>query len=62
MLQSHVIEFRGIFAGAAVRTATSFRFVAVLPFLADLHETEWVSLPDVQRAIASRLRLMPTSP
>ncbi len=56
MLQSHVIEFHGIFAGAAIRTARNFRFVAVHPNVVDLHHREWATLPEVRAAVAVLLR------
>jgi hypothetical protein len=56
MLQSHVIEFHGVFAGAAIRTARNFRFVAVHPNVVDLHHHEWATLPEVRAAVAALLR------
>ena len=56
MLQSHVIDVNGIFAGAAVRREQSFRFVAVHPALAELHHSEFLSLSDIRRTVANHLR------
>ena len=55
MLQSHVIEFQGIFAGAAIRTARNFRFFAVHPNVVDLHHREWATLSEVRSAVAALL-------
>jgi hypothetical protein len=51
LLESHVIDVDGIFAGAAVRTAHSLRFVAVNPRVEDLDQSEWTSLADMTRAV-----------
>lgn len=56
MLQSHVIDIDGVFAGAAVRTARSFRFVAVHPSLLELHHHEFPSLGAVRLAATLRMR------
>jgi hypothetical protein len=56
MLQSHVIDIGGIFAGAAVRAADRYRFIAVDPRLEDLDQSEWPTLADVQRVAAHLLR------
>ena len=56
MLQSHVIDIHGVFAGAAIRNERSFRFFAVHPALAELHHSEFISLSDIRRTVASRLR------
>jgi hypothetical protein len=55
MLQSYVIEFKGVFAGAAVQDTQSFRFVAVLPALFDLDQHEFTSLYEVKKAVSLRL-------
>ena len=52
MIQSHVIEVAGVFAGAAVRTSERFRFIAVDPRLEDLDQSEWPSLAEIQRVAA----------
>jgi hypothetical protein len=57
MLQSHVIDIHGVFAGAAIRNERSFRFVAVHPSLAELHHNDFVSLSDMRRVVANHLRL-----
>jgi len=56
MLQSHVIDVHGVFAGAAVRTARNFRFVAVHPSLAPINQSEWASLSEVRTAVARLFR------
>ena len=60
MLQSHVIDIQGVFAGAAIRTARNFRLVAVHPTLADLHHSEFPSLSDIRQAVSRRMRAAPT--
>ena len=55
MLNSHVIEVSGQFAGAAVRDMNSFRFVAVDPRVEELDGSVWPSLPDVQRVVSHLL-------
>ena len=52
MIQSHVIEIAGIFAGAAVRMPENFRFIAVDPRLEDLDQSEWPSLAELRRVAA----------
>ena len=52
MIQSHVIDVGGIFAGAAVKTSQNFRFIAVDPRLEDLDQSEWPSLSDIRRVAA----------
>jgi hypothetical protein len=52
MIQSHVIEVAGVFAGAAVRTSERFRFIAVDPRLEDLDQSEWASLAEIRRVAA----------
>ena len=55
MIQSHVIDISGTFAGAAVRSVGGFRFVAVDPRVEDLDGSEWASLPDVRRVVGHLL-------
>ena len=67
MLQSHVIEIGGTFAGAAVDAAGRFRFIAVDPRVEELDGSVWPTLPDVRRVVGHLLttgRLPParTSP
>lgn len=50
MIDSHVIEVAGTFAGAAVSTAEGFRFVAVDPRVRELNGRQWRTLRDVRRA------------
>ena len=52
MIQSHIIEIAGIFAGAAVKTSANFRFIAVDPRLEDLDQSEWPSLSEIRRVVA----------
>ena len=52
MIQSHVIDVGGVFAGAAVKTSEKFRFIAVDPRLEDLDQSEWPSLADIRRVVA----------
>ncbi len=52
MIESHVIDVAGTFAGAAVRTPTAFRFIAVDPRVEDLDQSEWPSLAEVRRIVA----------
>ena len=52
MIQSHVIEVAGVFAGAAIRTSERFRFIAVDPRLEDLDQSEWPSLSELRRVAA----------
>ena len=56
MLKSHVIDVAGTFAGAAVRTAQAFRFIAVDPRVEELDHSEWPSLADVQRVVGHLMR------
>jgi bacillopeptidase F (M6 metalloprotease family) len=56
MLQSHVIDVGGTFAGAAVRTADRYRFIAVDPRVEVLDQSEWTKLADVQRVVTHLLR------
>jgi hypothetical protein len=56
MLDSHVIDVAGTFAGAAVRTARAFRFIAVDPRVEELDQSEWASLADVHRVVAHLMR------
>lgn len=56
MIQSHVIDVSGVFVGAAIRSVAKFRFIAVDPRLADLDQTEWPSLSEVQRVAAHVIR------
>jgi hypothetical protein len=55
MLQSHVIDISGTFAGAAVRMSGTYRFVAVDPRVTDLNHSEWPSLDAVRHAVADRI-------
>ncbi len=48
---SHVIEVAGVFAGAAVRVANHYRFVAVDPRVEELDLSDWPTLPDVHRVV-----------
>lgn len=50
MLQSHVVEIAGVFAGAAIASAGRFRFVAVDPRVRRLDGTEYMSLDALGRA------------
>lgn len=52
MIQSHIIEVAGVFAGAAVKTSENFRFIAVDPRLEDLDQSEWPSLAEIRRVAA----------
>jgi hypothetical protein len=56
MIQSHVINIDGTFAGAAVRTAGTLRFIAVDPRVEDLDQSEWPSLADVNRVVGHLFR------
>ncbi len=56
MIQSHVIDIGGTFAGAAVQTSEKFRFIAVDPRVDDLDQSEWSSLEDVRRVVGHLLR------
>lgn len=51
MQQSHIIEVGGVFAGAAVRVAGHYRFIAVDPRVEELDLSDWPSLPDVERVV-----------
>jgi hypothetical protein len=51
MQQSHVIDIGGVFAGAAVRIANRYRFVAVDPRVEELDLSDWPSLSDVERVV-----------
>ena len=65
MIQSHVIEVAGVFAGAAVKTSENFRFIAVDPRLEDLDQSEWPSLAEIRRVAAHVIntgRLPPWNP
>ncbi|HEX3350926.1 MAG TPA: hypothetical protein VHS58_22770 [Acetobacteraceae bacterium] len=55
MIESHVIEISGTFAGAAVRTANAYRFIAVDPRVEDLDQSEWPSLGEVHRIVGHLL-------
>ena len=63
MLQSHVIEIAGTFAGAAVDASGrarrdgsgKVRFVAVHPGAEVLDGGEWPTLPDLKRAVGRLL-------
>lgn len=51
MQQSHIIEVGGVFAGAAVRVAGNYRFIAVDPRVEELDLSDWPNLPDVERVV-----------
>ncbi len=55
MIQSHVIEIAGTFAGAAVNTSGTFRFIAVDPRVEELDGSVWPTLPDVRRVVGHLL-------
>lgn len=55
MQSSHVIEFRGVFAGAAVMASSRFRFIAVDPRCEDLDGSEWATLADIRRVVGHLL-------
>ncbi len=55
MYQSHIIDISGTFAGAAVSASGVFRFIAVDPRVADLDQSEWKTLGDVQRVVGHLL-------
>jgi hypothetical protein len=64
MIQSHVIDISGTFAGAAVRTTDKYRFIAVDPRVEDLDQSEWPSIDEVRRVVGHLLtngRLPPRS-
>jgi hypothetical protein len=54
MLQSHVIDISGTFAGAAVRLPGAYRFIAVDPRVTDLDRNEFPSLEAVKHAVTDR--------
>jgi len=56
MYQSHIIDISGVFAGAAVSGTGKFRFIAVDPRVADLDQSEWQTLGDMQRVVGHLLR------
>ncbi len=49
MLQSHVIDVEGTFVGAAVRSDTGYRCIAIDMKLNELDGSIWPTLADVQR-------------
>ena len=51
MNQSHIVEVNGAFVGAAITTATGFRFRAVHIKVDELDESAWRSLDDLTRAV-----------
>jgi len=55
MIQSHIIEISGTFAGAAVSAAGTYRFIAVDPRVEELDGSVWPSLPDVRRVVGHLL-------
>jgi hypothetical protein len=55
MIQSHIIDIAGTFAGAAVNTSGRFRFIAVDPRVEELDGSVWPSLPDVRRVVGHLL-------
>ncbi len=56
MIQSHVIDIAGVFAGAAIRTPSNYRFMAIDPRVEDLDQSEWASLADMKRVVGHLLR------
>jgi hypothetical protein len=50
MLQSQVIEFRGVFIGAAIPASGGFRFRAVHPQVDDLDGQVYGSLAELRQA------------
>ncbi len=55
MIQSHIIEISGQFAGAAIRGVNTYRFVAVDPRVEELDGSVWPTLPDVRRVVGHLL-------
>ena len=55
MLQSHVVDIDGVFAGAAVRQPDGYRFVAVDGRLGELDGRVWATLNEVRRHARSTL-------
>jgi hypothetical protein len=55
MIQSHVIDIKGTFAGAAVGSINTFRFIAVHPRVKELDGSEWPTLQDLRRAVGHLL-------
>lgn len=55
MIQSHVIDVRGTFAGAAIDAVDSYRFVAVDPRVEQLDGSEWRTLPELKRVVGHLL-------
>ena len=55
MIQSHVIDIKGTFAGAAVGSINTFRFIAVHPRMKELDGSEWPTLQDLRRAVGHLL-------
>ena len=51
MIQSHVVEIKGAFVGAAVRSADGYRFVALDVRLDELDGRVWPSLPELRRNV-----------
>jgi len=56
MFQSHVVEFAGRIAGAAVGTAAGLRFIAIDPRLEEIDGSAWRNLADLRRAADHLLR------
>ena len=50
MLQSHVVEVSGIFAGVAISVEPGFRFRAVHLAAGELDGSMWPSLDDLRQA------------
>jgi hypothetical protein len=57
MLQSHVVEIDGAFAGAAVRQPDGYRFVAVDVRLDELDGRVWPTLDALRWHVRTTLRL-----
>jgi hypothetical protein len=55
MIQSHVIEIEGVFAGVAVLIGPDYRFIAIDPRLEDLDRTQWPTLAEVRRVAGKAL-------
>jgi hypothetical protein len=55
MIQSHVIEIAGTFAGAAINASGTYRFIAVDPRVEELDGSVWPTLPDVRRVVGHLL-------
>ncbi len=51
MLQSHVIDIDGAFAGVAVRSDRGYFFIATDPRAEELDGSVWPTLADVKRLV-----------